>query len=62
MKKHPGKKIWYVIKIEKFKSSLVDTGFEKPSPFTMPINETPINMSNTGQKIVAFSLLFFSVI
>ena len=34
----------------------------KPSPFTMPINETPINMSKTGQKIVAFNLLFFSVI
>ena len=26
----------------------------KPSPFTMPINETPINMSKTGQKIVDF--------
>ena len=29
MKKYPGKKIWYVIKIEKFKSSLVDTDFER---------------------------------
>jgi hypothetical protein len=34
----------------------------KPSLFTMPINETPINWSKTGQKIVVFSLLFFSVI
>ena len=34
----------------------------QPSPFTMPINEMPINMSKTGQKIVAFNLLFFSVI
>ena len=34
----------------------------QPSPFTMPINETPINWSKTGQKIVVFSLLFFSVI
>ena len=27
---------------------------DEPSPFTMPINEMPINMSKTGQKIVDF--------
>ena len=43
-------------------SEFVKLGVQQPSPFTMPINEMPINMSKTGQKIVAFSLLFFSVI
>ena len=54
---------WYEDSSQVFYSVRLNSFWRhKPSPFTMPINETPINLSKTGQKIVAFSLLFFSVI